>query len=162
METLRIVWNTRSLKSSPETSTKPGEREARHVLFYQNYQLRVEVEEHQRQARYAPGRPVQESSQNCDLMMVQALPSLQDRLEGQVKDRERRVTHVIASEAQKAFFMKTEKSYTTRKANTLSRWREEIRVLQEPDPLGHAVASCEISRKLCTNRRHSKSRVSKA
>ena len=38
------------------------EREARHVLFYQNYQLRVEVEEHQRQARYAPGRRVQESS----------------------------------------------------------------------------------------------------
>ena len=76
METLRIVWNTRSLKSSPETSTKPGEREARHVLFYQNYQLRVEVEEHQRQARYAPGRPVQESSQNYDLMMVQALSNL--------------------------------------------------------------------------------------
>ena len=39
---------------------------------------------------------------NYDLMMVQTLLDFQDRLEGQMKDRERRVTHLIASEAQEA------------------------------------------------------------
>ena len=61
-------------------------------------------------------------------MIVQARPSLQDRLEGQMKDRERRVTHLIASEEQEAFcvdngiicYKKSEHSFTLERGDQSS------------------------------------------
>ena len=44
------------------------------------------------------------------------------------------------------FYVDNEIRCYKKRANTLSRWREEIRVLKEPDALGHAVASCGSSR----------------
>ena len=143
METQRIVWNTRSLKSWPETNTK-----------LRNEKLSDKPEKLLAVLCRCPQKTsITWRSKHFSIS--------QDRLEGQMNDRERRVTHLIASEAQEAFYADREIICYKQRANTLSRWREEIRVLKEPDALGHAVASCEISGKLCTNKRYSKSRLSK-
>ena len=77
------------------------------------------------------------------------------------KDRERRVTHLIASEAQEAFFFVDNEIKRNKKREHSFTLGEEMRVLEEPDALGHAVASCEVPGTLRTNRWYSKSWVSK-
>ena len=101
----------------------------RHALCHKNHQLRDAVEDHQRQAREALSQAVRESSENCESMMVQEIQNLQDQQEGQMEDCERRVTHLIASEAQEP--LRRQRNLMRLKQQTLfSGWREEKEFLR--------------------------------
>ena len=78
------------------------ERDARDALFYQNNQFHIVVREYQRQARDAVSQAVQESSESYEVMRTEEIQSIQNRYEGRMEENEKRVAHLIGSEAQEA------------------------------------------------------------
>ena len=60
------------------------------------------VREYQQQARDAVGQAVQESSESYKVMMMQEIQGIPNRYERRMEEHERRVTHVIGSEAREA------------------------------------------------------------
>ena len=78
------------------------ERDARHALFCQHHQFQIAVREYQRQARDAVNQAVQESSESYQVLMMQVIQGVQNRYEGRMEEKERRVAQMIGSEAREA------------------------------------------------------------
>ena len=56
------------------------ERDARHASLNQNHQFQTAVREYQRQARDAVSHAVRESSESCEVMIMQEIQGVQNRL----------------------------------------------------------------------------------
>ena len=95
-----------------------------------------------RQARKAVNQAVTESSETCDVMMMQEFQSILKRYEGRLEEHERTVAPVIGSEARGA--PRGQRSHMIQK--------HQVLLHAGPDAVGFTVTQCKLSMNLTRSR----------
>ena len=83
MEVRELNTRNRMSEEMARSEHEAMEKDARCALFHQKKHFQSAVREYQRQATDAANRAVQESSESCEVLMIQEIQGVQNRYEGE-------------------------------------------------------------------------------